>query len=109
MEKQYNISGMSCSGCKTNVEETFGNLKEVQKVAANLKEHVVVIEMTSPIPVEKLQETLIKAGLHYTIENPENENGQATDEHTHTHAHDHKPDGNGVFYCPMHCEGRKDI
>ncbi len=107
MKKEYNISGMSCSGCKANVEETLGNLKEVQKVKANLKTNAVVIEMTSPIPVEKLQETLTKAGLHYTIENPENKNGHATHEHGHIHSHDHKPDGNGVFYCPMHCEGEK--
>ena len=111
MEKQYNISGMSCSGCKTNVEEVIGNLKEVQKVTANLKKNQVKIEMTSLIPVEKLQETLMSAGLHYTIENPTNENGHAAHDHSHdhSHTHDHKHaiDGNGVFYCPMHCEDEK--
>lgn len=105
MEKQYNISGMSCSGCKTNVEEALGNLNEVQKVAANLKKNQVVIEITTAVPVEKLQDTLLKAGLHYTIENPVNGSGHA--EHAHTPHHKPVMDGNGVFYCPMHCEGEK--
>lgn len=107
MEKQYNISGMSCGGCVANVETALGNLPEVEKVIANLKANEVVLEMTSDIPVEKLQETLIKAGLHYTIDNPENENGHASDDHGHSHEHKPMMDGNGIFYCPMHCEDEK--
>ncbi len=104
MEKQYNISGMSCNGCKTNVEEALGNLDDVQKVSASLKTNQVSLEITSPVSVEKLQETLLKAGLHYTIEDPEQKS-----EHSHCCSTKQKSvvDGNGVFYCPMHCEGEK--
>ena len=105
MEKQYNIIGMSCIGCKANVEETLGNLKDVKKVVANLNTNEVIIEMVSDISVDTLQDTLMKAGLHYTIENPETENGH--DGHVHVHNHEPIKDGNGVFYCPMHCEGEK--
>ncbi|MBN4085557.1 copper-translocating P-type ATPase, partial [Flavobacteriaceae bacterium AH-315-B10] len=55
-------------------------------------------EMTSHVSVEKLQKALLKAGLHYTIEMPGHEK----------HDEAKKPvDGNGVFYCPMHCEDDK--
>jgi len=102
MENQYSISGMSCTGCKTSVEDALGNLNEVQKVTANLKTNDVVVESTSLISVNKLQETLLKSGLHYTI-------GEFEHHHEHKeHVHHQPPEqGNGVFYCPMHCEGEK--
>lgn len=102
MKHTYSITGMTCNGCKTNVESALINLKSVEKVSANLKNEEVVVEMTSHISLEKLQETLLKAGLHYTIEIP----GEHESEHS-KHHHKHVPvkDGNGVFYCPMHCEG----
>jgi len=101
MKHTYKITGMTCVGCKTNVESALNNLKEITKVTADLKKEEVVIEMTSHVSLEKLQETLLKAGLHYTIETPGEEGSHSE--------HEHKPvkDGNGVFYCPMHCEGEK--
>jgi Cu2+-exporting ATPase len=94
---------MTCVGCKTNVESALGNLKEITQVTAYLKKGEVEIEMTSHISIEKLQETLLKEGLHYTIDLPGQKN---------MHTHDHHiqqqvKDGNGIFYCPMHCEGDK--
>jgi Cu2+-exporting ATPase len=98
MKHTYKITGMTCTGCKTNVESALGNLKEITKVEANIKAETVAIEMASHLSVEKLQETLLKAGLHYTIEMPGHEK----------HAEVEIPvDGNGIFYCPMHCEGEK--
>ena len=67
MKHTYKITGMTCNGCKTNVESALSNLNSITKVEANLKEETVVIEMTSHVSLEKLQETLLKAGLHYTI------------------------------------------
>ena len=55
--------------------------------------------MASHISLEKLQETLINAGLHYTI---------GTSSPTHHHIHHHQKKGYGVYYCPMHCEGKKN-
>lgn len=92
---------MTCNGCKTNVENTLQGLFEIQSVNANLKDEEVTIEMTSHIPLEKLQETLLKAGLHYTIEAPGKES------HHSMKMHKIKKEGNGIFYCPMHCEGEK--
>jgi len=162
MKHTYKITGMTCHGCKTNVETSLSNLKEVTKVEANLDTNEVLIEMTSHVSLNTLQERLLKSGLHYTIDMPE-DNGEHTQHHhdseehksvseeyyctmlcegdktydkpgncpvckmklvpkhaeghtnTHKHAHEtehqhhHEPvkDGNGVFYCPMHCEGEK--
>ena len=92
---------MTCNGCKTNVESTLGNIKEVKSVIANLKEEEVTLETTSNIPIEKLQETLLKAGLHYNIGIPGKEDIPSG------HQHESTKDGNGIFYCPMQCEGTK--
>ena len=98
MTHTYKITGMTCNGCKTNVESAFNNLNVIIKVDANLKNNEVTLEMTDHISLEKLQETLLKAGLHYTIEMPGHEK----------HNKAEKPiDGNGIFYCPMHCEDEK--
>ncbi len=95
----YHITGMTCTGCKTSVEDALGNLKEITRLDADLKNESVELEMTSPVSLEKLQETMMKAGLHYTI----SINGE---EHS-AHQHAVKQPGNGIFYCPMHCEGEK--
>ena len=103
MKHTYKITGMTCNGCKTNVESALTGLKEVQKVSANLKDQKVEIEMISHISLEKLQDTLLKASLHYTIEIPGEKNNHSSKEHKHIEV----KDGNGIFYCPMHCEGEK--
>jgi Cu2+-exporting ATPase len=100
MKHTYKISGMTCTGCKTNVETALSNLKVITNVKANLEEGTVDVEMTSHIPIEKLQEALLKAGLHYTIEMPGHHKQPNKTEPK-------KEKGNGVFYCPMHCEGEK--
>ncbi|REE80287.1 Cu2+-exporting ATPase [Lutibacter oceani] len=105
MKHTYHISGMTCSGCKINVETVLNNLREITKVTADLKEGEVVIEMTSHISLEKLQETLLKAGLHYTISNVGDTNASQKNQKPN---HLNQPkEGNGIFYCPMQCEGDK--
>ena len=114
MKHTYTIIGMTCSGCKTSVESALSNLKEITKVNADIKNEKVEIEMSAHVPIEKLQETMMKAGLHYTI-SPFNENNSeeaksccSTDgSHSHNSMGAKKEDGNGIFYCPMHCEGEK--
>ena len=103
MKHTYKITGMTCNGCKTNVESALTSLKEVQKVSANLTNKEVEIEMVSHISLKKLQEKLLNEGLHYTIEIPGEENNHTNKKHKHLE----KKEGNGIFYCPMHCEGEK--
>lgn len=105
MKHTYRVSGMTCTGCQTSVEGALGNLEELTNISIDLEKSEAVLEMTSHVPLEKLQQTLLNAGLHYTIELPDK-----ADDDTHAHHKHHqkpKEKGNGVFYCPMHCEGDK--
>ena len=101
MKHTYKIYGMTCNGCKTNVENTLLSLAEIKNVVADLKIEEVTIEMNRHVSLEKLQAAMLNAGLHYTIEIPGKEN------HSKTEKPKVEIDGNGIFYCPMHCEGEK--
>lgn len=103
MKHTYKVVGMSCVGCQESVENVLKNINGITKVEVDLKKSEAIVEMSTHITLEKLQQELLKGGLHYTIELPSDELG--------THAHEVKfspvPPGNGVFYCPMQCEGSK--
>ncbi len=105
----YTVTGMSCMGCKASVEKALSNLDGVINVTADLKKAEATIEMISHIPVVKLQEALLHAGLHYTIEEGVQKDASSKEiNHPHTHSHKKLPvPGNGIYYCPMHCEGDK--
>lgn len=105
MKHTYKIEGMTCSGCKESVESALKNHKKITKLKIDLKLSEATIEMSEHIPLEELQETMIKSGLHYTIY-------MSGDEPVKNHKYRHhfkKIDfkGNGIFYCPMQCEGKK--
>ncbi len=104
MTHKYQISGMSCMGCQNSVEAAVKALPEVTNITTNLKEGEVTIDMTSHISPEKLQQTLTAAGLHYTVEMP---HAQGHKKHSHSEKPKQSAPGNGVYYCPMHCEGEK--
>ena len=107
MKHTYKITGMTCSGCKTNVEKALGALKEITKVTAHLKRNEVDIEMSKHLPLETLQSCLLKAGLHYTLSIPSQESHEHHTHHHPTTKQDQNNQGNGVFYCPMQCEDDK--
>jgi len=107
MKHTYKIEGMTCEGCKTSVEKALSSLSEITNIMVNLEQSEVSVEMSSHVSLEKLQEALTNAGLHYTIEMVDHTN------HNHKTSKEKKSsntvvkNGNGVFYCPMHCEGEK--
>ncbi len=105
MTHKYQISGMSCMGCQNSVEAAVKALPEVTNITTNLKEGEVTIDMTSHISPEKLQQTLTAAGLHYIVEMPHTQHGHKM--HSHSEKPKQSAPGNGVYYCPMHCEGEK--
>jgi Cu+-exporting ATPase len=134
MKHTYKISGMTCNGCRTNAEKALNTIKGIHAIVT-LNPPEAVIEMEEHIPTEKLQQAL-SATTHYTIApievkkgcgcgcgTPKNQekadskkessccSGDAKTNVDHKHE-DHKTNsivknGNGVFYCPMHCEGTK--
>ncbi len=103
----YKVTGMTCTGCENSVENALGNLEEISKVTTNLEKEEAVIEMRSHVSIEKLQETLLSAGLHYTIEIPGQKNLSQGKSNENKPATENTVESNGVFYCPMKCEGDK--
>ena len=106
MVHNYKIAGMTCNGCRKHVEETLSKVEGVSKATVNLEQSEAVIEMSSHIPIEKFQDALKADSDRYTIQLP--------GEHKHHPAKaenkkkkEAPANGNGVFYCPMHCEGDK--
>jgi len=100
MKHTYKVTGMTCVGCKADVKSALSNLKEITAVEVDLKKEEASIEMTEHISVEKLQQTLLLAGLHYTIElaGTTDKNKTKTSE---------VASGKPTYACPMHCEGDK--
>ncbi|MFI2742965.1 heavy metal translocating P-type ATPase [Zhouia sp. PK063] len=100
MKHTYYISGMTCSGCKNHVEETLRKVEGVTQIEVNLETQKAEISMSHHVPFETLNKVMKADGDHYKI---------FQDEHAkHHHEHHKKAEkGNGVYYCPMHCEGDK--
>ncbi|MDP5062124.1 MAG: heavy metal translocating P-type ATPase [Maribacter sp.] len=100
MKHTYTIVGMTCNGCRGHVEQTLAKISGVSNAAVNLEKAEAVLEMDDHIPLKTLQAAMEADGGHYSI----HELGAQV----HKVA---KPksveNGNGVFYCPMHCEGEK--
>ena len=95
MKHTYLVTGMSCNGCRSHVEETLSNVEGVISVDVDLKNAKASIEMEGHIPIEKFQEALQKDGGRYGI---------------HAPGHQPKPEkkedkpisnGTGTYYCPM--------
>ncbi len=103
MKHSYQILDMSCAGCSDSVKKALLTLTDINKIDIDLTHKTVVIDANIQLSLDTLQQALLAAGLHYTI--------TAKSHNTCSH-HDSKQQkidqhGNGVFYCPMFCEGDK--
>ncbi|WP_431109900.1 heavy-metal-associated domain-containing protein [Winogradskyella poriferorum] len=58
MTHTYNISGMTCNGCKASVEKSLNALDSVNEVKVNLEKGEAEITMSSHISTEVLQNAL---------------------------------------------------
>ena len=101
MKHTYTIVGMTCNGCRAHVEKTLANVEGVTSASVDLQKAEAILEMDKHISLKSLQTAMKVDGGHYSI----HELG------SHHHHADVKSkeveNGNGVFYCPMHCEGDK--
>lgn len=101
MKHTYHIHGMSCHGCKNHVEQTLSTIKGVSIVKVDLEKEEAVIESKNNISLKTLQKAMEKDGGNYSIH-------ELGVQHGHKDKRTQKLEkGNGVFYCPMHCEGDK--
>lgn len=121
MEHTYKITGMSCNGCHTKVENAL-NAIEGMSAVVTLEPPQAKITMQKHIPTEKLQEALSAVG-NYTIEMSGHHHSGTQSNHLYissnntlhntVHGRHHKatepfPSGNaGKYECPMHCEEEK--
>lgn len=58
MTHTYNITGMTCNGCKASVEKSLNALDAVNEVKVNLEKGEAEITMSSHVSTEKLQNAL---------------------------------------------------
>jgi Cu2+-exporting ATPase len=103
MKHTYQIQGMTCNGCKQHVEETLTNIEGVKSATVDLKKSEATIEMESHITLTTLQKDFEDEGGRYSIH-------KQGDHQHHSEKKNIQPtpnNGNGTFYCPMHCEGDK--
>lgn len=107
MTHTYQIQGMSCTGCRNHVEQALSQIPGVIKATVTLERSEAVIKMEKHIPLEALQEAL--KDTHYEISLPSSGHNHHHDQHHDANKENSKPknQGNGVYYCPMHCEGDK--
>ncbi|MEP0368591.1 MAG: heavy metal translocating P-type ATPase [Cyclobacteriaceae bacterium] len=104
MKHTYQISGMTCNGCKSHVEKTLKAVEGISDVSVDLANKEAVVQMESHISIESLKGALQNDGGRYDIHLPG----------SHEHHHHPMPEikkkdtgGSGKYYCPMLCEGDK--
>lgn len=71
MTRTYNIHGMTCSGCKSAVEEGLLNIPEVSEVSIDLSQGQADVSMISPVSLSRLQSAIPQK---YTILEEESSN-----------------------------------
>ena len=104
MTHTYHINGMSCNGCKSHVETILSSVKGVKQVSVNLEKGTANIKMEKHLPLKTFQKALKEDGGSYSIHL---EKKEASAENEETTSPKTSNNGNGVYYCPMHCEGDK--
>ncbi len=102
--QNYIITGMTCNGCRTHVEDALNKVDGVQKAEVNLESKSARVEMHHHIEIKKLRESLENSGGNYNIYLPGEDHVSSIDINELTQK---KGKGTGTFYCPMHCEGDK--
>lgn len=113
MQYTYKVEGMTCDGCRRNVEQALNTVNGVQAEVV-LKPGEARITSDKPITVEQLQDALSAKGNYFI--KTEDFDGKAYQEaHRQNHPQHHQPKLSGGFmekhagkyYCPMYCEGDK--
>ncbi|NCC18932.1 MAG: copper-translocating P-type ATPase [Bacteroidia bacterium] len=102
MIKKFRVEGMGCLGCKKAVEKTLKEVSGVENIIVDLELEEATIEMSSEIGLEMFEDALAKAGLEYKIFNYHERKKLKKKKKASKNA-----PKEGVFYCPMHCEGDK--
>ncbi|PQA92948.1 copper-translocating P-type ATPase [Chryseobacterium shigense] len=96
MQRQYNILGMTCSGCQKKISEKLNSVEGVT-ADVNLENNTATITSDQEIKLSVLNDAL---GEKYKLEDPKKPDTMFV-----------KPQDrispSSVYYCPMECEGDK--
>lgn len=98
MERQYNILGMTCSGCQKKISEKLNSVEGVT-ADVNLENNTATITSDKEIELSVLNRALEEIGK-YRLEDP------AQPEKSFVKPQD-RVSPSSVYYCPMECEGDK--
>ncbi|QDO94201.1 copper-translocating P-type ATPase [Formosa sediminum] len=88
MKHIYNISGMTCNGCRGHVETILSNVEGVTKAEVNLERAEAILTMKTHIPLETFQQALEADGGRYGI-----------DQSPRTPTNEMETDGDATSYC----------
>lgn len=99
--KTYGISGMTCNGCRTNVEKKLNEVPGI-KAAVKLETGEAEITANENISTPELQAKLDELGGAYKISDDKNHVPAPTE-----HPKEESP--SGQYICPMFCEGEDKI
>ncbi|MDT0643642.1 heavy metal translocating P-type ATPase [Zunongwangia sp. F363] len=80
MKHIYTVTGMTCNGCRSHVEEALNKVKGVTKASVDLEKAEAEIEMREHIKIDKFQQALKEAGGNYQIHLP----SEAKEKHKHS-------------------------
>ncbi|WP_339625339.1 MauE/DoxX family redox-associated membrane protein [uncultured Winogradskyella sp.] len=58
MKHIYNVTGMTCNGCKSSVEEALSALPSVENVLVDLEAHTATLKMKAHVDLTTLQSVL---------------------------------------------------
>ncbi|NJW54839.1 heavy-metal-associated domain-containing protein, partial [Salinimicrobium sp. CDJ15-91] len=67
MTHTYKITGMTCNGCRSHVEEMLKKVDGVKSTAVDLEKEEAVIEMEKHIPWNIFETALQQGGGNYHI------------------------------------------
>ncbi|GAA4307371.1 heavy metal translocating P-type ATPase [Pontixanthobacter gangjinensis] len=85
MKHTYEITGMSCNGCRSHVEETLSKVEGVTGVSVDLEKAEAVVEMKKHVPLHELENALASEGGNYHITLPEDAEKHSGKPMTHTY------------------------
>ncbi|WP_293925904.1 heavy metal translocating P-type ATPase [Sphingobacterium sp. UBA6320] len=106
MNQKYQISGMTCNGCRTHVSDKLNQIPGI-KAIVTLDPAEVIIDSEQAIDIEQLNDTLSEIGDYKIRETVIENNESNSTEHRKEYQTITKAavSPSGKYICPMYCEG----
>ncbi|MGM1430292.1 heavy metal translocating P-type ATPase [Sphingobacterium lactis] len=106
-EQVFAVEGMTCNGCRTNVEKKLNELEGVH-ASVNLEKGEATVHAERGIDLPAMQQKLDELGGHYTIANKHGDSN-SHDHLAHQHTQEPEISESGQYICPMFCEGKDKV